>query len=178
MSESFRDPPADGPADRPATDIATIRNLVDMLGRDDVSRQHARQELVEIGAPAVPLLLPALESHQYRVRWEAAKTLGQIGDERAAPALVTTLEDRRGDIRWLAARGLIAIGRPAVRPLLEALISRSDSSPLRQGARHVLKTLAVGRLEAPLAPVLQALEGAAPAVAVIRAAEEALEKLQ
>ena len=158
-------------------DVTIIRRLVDRLARDDVSRQDARQELVEIGAPAVPFLLPAMESSDDRLRWEAAKTLGQIGDARAVPALIKALEDRRGDIRWLAARGLIAIGRPSVRPLIETLHDNSDSALLRQGAGHVLKALAAGSLEEVLAPVIASLGGSGSAVAVIKSAEKALEQI-
>lgn len=103
--------------------ISAIRLLIAQLGtKDGEVRQRARQSLVAIGKPAVPLLIEALSNHDAQVRWEAVKTIGEIRAPIAAAALVETLEDEEFDVRWLAAEALIALGREAVVPLLKALL--------------------------------------------------------
>ena len=99
-----------------------IASLVDALANvDGVERHAAREQLEEIGRPAVPALLTALQSPSEHARWEAAKALGEIADPSAAPALVSTLEDEKAGVRWLAATALINLGRDALAPLLRGL---------------------------------------------------------
>lgn len=52
---------------------------------DGSTRQRARETLVAIGEPALPVLLELLASPQVRVRWEAAKALTEIPDPVAIP---------------------------------------------------------------------------------------------
>ena len=162
-------------------DPAAIRALMDALcDRDTLKRHRARLLLVDIGSPAVPYLVQALEDPDAEecVHWEAAKALSDIGDPLAAPALIGILgQDEHFGIRWLAAEGLIALGRTGLVPLLNALIQRSDSAWLREGAHHVLRILAGRGLYAQVAPVLTALEDIEPAVQVPPAARAALDAL-
>lgn len=152
--------------------------LIEHLASPDATQsKSARQALVEIGASSVVPLSHAMTDTRTRVRWEAAKALGQIGDPSAAPALIRALETETFSIRWLAAEGLIAMGREGAKRLLRELESRPGSAGLREGAHHVLRILAEGELEPVLAPVLQALEGVAPAADVGPAAYDALGKL-
>ncbi|HVO70134.1 MAG TPA: HEAT repeat domain-containing protein, partial [Aggregatilineaceae bacterium] len=143
-------------------DPAAIQALMDILcDRNTLKRHRARLLLVDIGLPAVPFLVQALEDPDAEecARWEAAKALSDIGDPMAAPALIDVLgQDEQFGIRWLAAEGLIALGRNGLVPLLNALIQRSNSAWLREGAHHVLRTLAGRGLYAQVAPVLTALE--------------------
>jgi len=110
-------------------------------------RIKARQYLVAIGEPAVSPLVEALAHRNQWVRWETAKSLGQIDSPAAAQALVRALEDDMFDVRWLAAKGLLTVGRDALVPLLHALLERSDSELLREGAHHIFHDLARGALE-------------------------------
>ena len=162
-------------------DPAAIRALMDTLcDRDTLKRHRARLLLVDIGSPAVPYLVQALEDPDAEecVHWEAAKALSDIGDPLAAPALIDILgQDEHFGVRWLAAEGLITLGRNGLVPLLNALIQRSDSAWLREGAHHVLRTLAGRGLYAQLAPVLAALEDIQPAVQVPPAARASLDAL-
>lgn len=160
-----------------ATD--TIRDLITTLtGQDGLARKHARDQLVEIGAVAVPFLLPLLSNKQTYVCWEAAKALSEIGDPRAAPVLVQTLEHDDPGIRWMAAEGLIRAEQAGLPPLLEALVEHGESIRLREGADHVLKILAKNENLPPQAElVLQALHGAASATETPRAAKIALETM-
>lgn len=157
---------------------ATINQLIEQLGdRDGIRRQDAREKLVEIGSPAVPYLIKVLRSPNERVRWEAAKALGEIRDPWAAPALVQTLEDDEAAIRWLAATGLISLGRPSLRPLLEALEKHSDSMWMREGTHRILHALVREGIAEDALPVLEALEDIEPAVEVPIAAYHVLHKL-
>ena len=162
-------------------DPAAIRALMDALcDRDTLKRHRARLLLVDIGSPAVPYLVQALEDPDAEecVHWEAAKALSDIGDPLAAPTLIDILgQDEHFGVRWLAAEGLIALERDGLVPLLNALIQRSDSAWLREGAHHVLRILAGRGLYAQVAPVLTALEYIEPAVQVPPAARAALDAL-
>ncbi len=153
--------------------------IADLSSGDGLVRQRARARLVKMGESTVGPLTRALGDTDGQVRWEAAKALGEIGAVAvsSAPALVNTLEDRRRDVRWLAAEALVALGRPGLVPLLEAVVRRSASVWLREGAHHVLHGLAGGELEEIVSPVLAALEGAEPALVAPEVARRALEAL-
>ena len=125
--------------ERAGTDV---KSLVDMLAsKDGMIRQKARKSLVAIGKPAVSSLTQALQNSKVdHVRWEAAKTLGAIGDARAIPSLVKALEDSDTDVTWLAAEGLRKFQKAAWPSLLRALIKRGPGSALLcHGAHHVLR---------------------------------------
>lgn len=143
-------------------------------------RKQARDSLVEIGKPAVPALLEILTHQSGQVRWEAAKVLSQIGDPVAVSAMIEALEDADLGVRWLAAEGLIRAGREGLEPLLQALINHSDSIWLREGARHILRSLAGDEdLHDAVAPVLVTMETSIePALKVPLAAEKALRMLR
>jgi HEAT repeat protein len=119
-----------------------LEPLMDMLaGKDGAARLKAREALVAVGQPAVPSLIRALEDGRLdHLRWEAAKTLGAIGDTTAIPSLVKALEDSDSDVAWLAADALRQFKKAAWPALLGTLIKRgSKSVMLRQGAHHVLR---------------------------------------
>jgi len=161
-------------------DSATVSALLtDLSSKDGLVRVRARNALVAIGEQAVGPLVKALAHRNQWVRWEAAKTLGQISDPTAAEALVRALEDEMFDVRWLAAEGLITLGRGTLLPLLHALVERSDSEWLREGAHHVFYDLVKGRpdLKDILQPVLVTLENVDPSLEVPFAAETALNTL-
>jgi HEAT repeat protein len=159
--------------------MSEIRDLITTLtGKDGLARKRARDELVEIGPPAVPYLIELLPDKRTHVRWEAAKALSEIGDPRAAPALVKALEDNDPGIRWMAAEGLIRAERAGLPPLLEALMEHGGSVRVREGVDHVLKVLAKNeKLPPEVAPVLQALHGPSPGTEGARAAKVAFEAL-
>jgi HEAT repeat protein len=153
--------------------------IADFANDHGRARQHARESLVAIGRPAVGPLMQALQHKDWRMRWGAAKALGQIADPAAANALVKTLEDQRGGVRWLAAEGVIALGRAGLAPLLQVLIHHSDSMWLREGAHHVIHSLTEEDpdLSYSLAPVSAALEDIEPEIQVPPAAQAALTTL-
>jgi HEAT repeat protein len=155
----------------------TAALVADLNSPDGLVRVKARKALVAIGQPAVKYLVKSLASKKQWVRWEAAKTLGQIGDTGATSALIKALEDKMFDVRWLAAEGLNSIGNDALVPLLQALEKHPDSLWLREGVHHVLHNLEGGHLNKILDPVLLALESFEPSVEAPLAATKALEAL-
>ncbi|NWG02848.1 MAG: DUF302 domain-containing protein [Syntrophaceae bacterium] len=156
-----------------------IQSLIMKLSRsDDTVRIQSRESLVRTGNRAVPQLIETLKHPQHWVRWEAAKALGEIGDPNAAPALTEVLEDDEFDVRWLAAVGLIGMNIKGLKPLLQALMKRGDSTLLREGAHHVIHDLAKGELRKYLVPLKVALEDIEPAVEVPQAAYNALDMLE
>jgi HEAT repeat protein len=155
-----------------------IKTLIAELGSEDgIARVRARQSLVNIGHDAVRPLVKALTSKREWCRWEAAKTLAQIGDPAATQALIESLRDKMFDVRWLAAEGLIHIGEKAVRPLLEAVIKQPDSLWIREGTHHILHGLPEGDFRDGIAPVLHALEDVEPSLEVAVAAEKVLDAI-
>jgi hypothetical protein len=119
-----------------------LESLMEMLASiNGENRQKARKLLVALGKPAAPSLARALQNSKVdQVRWEAAKTLGTIGDTKAIPALVKALEDKDLDVAWLAAEALRKLKKAAWPKLLRVLIKKgSDSASLRRGAHHVFR---------------------------------------
>ena len=171
-------PPNLSRPNRRAANGDDIAKLADTLGsRNGLERQHAREALIALGEAAIPALIAALGDERVHVRWEAAKAFTVLPVGSAAEALVGALEDEDGDIRWLAAEALTTMKRHGLEALLGALIQRSDSVWLREGAHHVLHSLRETDLKHIAAPVLTALENYAPDLAVPFAAEQALNTL-
>ncbi len=143
---------------------AKLQAIMDRLASaDGMVRLKAREMLVGLGAPAVPALVRTLRhASADQVRWEAAKSLGAIGDARAIPVLVKALEDSNADVTWLAAEALQQFKMAAWTPLLRRLIrSGAKSGVLRRGAHHVLRNQEAEGFSAELATLRKAL-GATP----------------
>ena len=124
-----------------STDIY-LESLMNLLANKNAeTRMKVMKSLVALGKPAVSSLTGALRNSKLEhVRWEAAKTLGAIGDIRAIPSLVKALEDNNSDVTWLVAEALRKFKKRAWPPLLRALMkSEQDSVLLRTGAHHVLR---------------------------------------
>jgi HEAT repeat protein len=155
-----------------------IKSLITALAsKDGVVRVKARRQLVAYKKRSVAPLIRTLSNKNDWVRWEAAKALSQIGNNRAIKALLEALSDEKFEVRWLAAEGLIRIGRKAIVPLLDALVKNSDSYWLREGIHHVLHDINRGKIRRVLRPVLVALEGPEPSLEVPLVAQAALDAL-
>jgi HEAT repeat protein len=160
---------------RPGDDVpALLEALADSRA---AIRMQAREALIERGDEVVAPLTELLEHKTFHVRWEAAKALEQMRPPAAVTGLIRALRDEEQDVRWVAADALIAIGRPALKPLLEALIERSDSFELRQSAHRILQHVEEPDLQAILNDCLLALGHVGAESDIIPAAEKALERL-
>jgi HEAT repeat protein len=159
--------------------LADLHELIAMLASSNpADRQHARGALIAVGRPAVGALIGLLNDSHPQVRWEAVKALAGIGDRAAAPALIGAMEDDNGDVRWLAANALIDLGHESLQPLLSALAYRASSPDLLEGAHHVLSKLYWRDSPKVVKPVLAALDGPAPQMAVHLAAYSALNAMR
>ena len=153
--------------------------LLEQLGNEDgTTRHNARIALVTAGNVAVPGLVNKLEHGNGHARWEAAKALTIVRDERAVRALVHALTDEIPGVRWLAAEALATIGRGVLEPLLQAMLEHSHSPWFREGAHHVLTTVGKGDLREVVRPVLRALEGVEPEIGVLVPSHELLKALR
>ena len=91
---------------------AAVDPLLDLLydgSRLETVRSGAAYALVQVGRPAVPGLLEALDSAEALVRREAAVALGEIGDRSAMSALRGLLHDDVADVRAAAQRALVKL---------------------------------------------------------------------
>jgi HEAT repeat protein len=139
-----------------------LRQLLETLGSDDgMKRKKAREALVEKGKVSIDFLLELLSHPKHIYRWEAVKTLEEIGDPDTIPVLILALEDDKSDVRWIAAEGLIKLGMKSVKPLLNILIEKSDSVFVLEGAHHIffdLREKGILPSEFPVAELLSALK--------------------
>src|SRR5262245_61447907 len=89
-----------------------IGNLIAALGDPSHPLHHqAVDDLVAIGAPAVPALNEALNPiRPWLTAYRAAEALGQIGDGRAAGPLLEALRHPNSNVRWSAVRALAVVG--------------------------------------------------------------------
>ena len=62
-----------------------------------------------------------LENERWKVRQDAVKSLGGLGDARTVEPLIAALKDENSDVRISAVEALAQIGMPAVQPLIETL---------------------------------------------------------
>jgi HEAT repeat protein len=157
-----------------------VQTLIARLSdRKGMVRDQARDDLIKIGSPAVPNLLPLADVKDKQLRWEVAKALGSIGDPRAIDALIARLSDKDPGIQWLGAVGLINIGVESIPATLHALIADPDSRGIREAAHHILNDLSRGdeNLRPILKPVIDSVRELAPIEAVSPKALEALKQL-
>jgi hypothetical protein len=143
-----------------------LEGLIAQLSSADIKiRVRARQDLVQVGKPAVTHLVEALKHPSDYVRWEAARSLHEIADAHAAPALVESMKDARQEVRWAAAEALVALGTAALAPLVRRLETDFASVHMREGAFHVLHELHhQGLLNDELKLVLQLLQRVEPEI--------------
>jgi HEAT repeat protein len=91
--------------------------------RNDEFKDDAILALVELGEPAVPLLIAALRDKDEQVRKCAVLALGRIKHDQAIAPLIEMLEDKDWFTRLTAAAALESIGdergRHAITPLLK-----------------------------------------------------------
>jgi HEAT repeat protein len=112
--------------------------------RDKDVREAATAALERMGASSflkqnrdVKVLINALNHKEVAMRRDAAKTLGEIGDDRAIIPLVRCVltsiasDKEIEEVRRAAGRALSSIGPHAVAPLVEALDIANDSFKVR-----------------------------------------------
>ena len=103
-------------------DERVLEPLISYLKSDEF-KDDATRALVELGNPAVPKLIEALESREDFVKKQAILALGDIRDPRAVDPLIALLQDDDWLVRLTSASSLEKIGdlrgRAAIKPLMK-----------------------------------------------------------
>ncbi len=81
----------------------------ELRGRDAKSALEALQSLESQATPALPEVLKLLEHKDAAIRFDAASTLGAIGDKSAIPHLRKAVEDSDAGVSHAATEALQAI---------------------------------------------------------------------
>ncbi|MDY6785995.1 MAG: HEAT repeat domain-containing protein [Cyanobacteriota bacterium] len=124
-----------------STDGQVLKQLVEGLGDPrGLVRLRFAETLGDIGEPATPFLVEALENHSnVVVRRAAAKTLTLIGDESAVPNLLQAfLTDEDTVVRSSSAGALARTGEAAAPALLEILGDGSRPEDIKGHAAWAL----------------------------------------
>jgi hypothetical protein len=108
--------------------------LVQSLGDpDSPAHIHAPEELVSLGAAALPALFNALNPEgPWLIAYRAAEILGEIGDRRAAQPLINALSHPNSNVRWSVVRSLSVVGNTRALFALRK-IARDDRSKTTWG---------------------------------------------
>jgi len=118
LTQQNEEPIAKGHLTEPTPTGPTFEELVASLGAaETAARTNAARELQRYGAAAIEPLCAALQDKEIRVRLAAAKSLGEVGDERAIQPLVAALRDLfpgRSPLRYRVVGILAAITFPIV----------------------------------------------------------------
>jgi HEAT repeat protein len=113
-----------------------------------------------------------------RERQEAMVYLSEHPAADGVAALIAMLETDEPGLRWEAGEALAKMGKPAVVPLLSTLVSKSDSTWLREGAYHAFHDNRDASVVRLTEPVRKALKGLGAPMATTTAAGELMLKLQ
>lgn len=119
-----------------------LQQFIEQLSdKNGFEREYARKELVAKGEKAVPYLVELTDDPLHILRWESMKALSEMGLPSLTHFFIEKLENDESDVRWIAAEGLIKIGPSAVKPILRALMEKSDSVFLLSGSHHIIHAL-------------------------------------
>jgi hypothetical protein len=106
---------------------ANVRQIIGKWaeGKLGISSEPDIDELT--GKKNVEGLIKALRHHEERIRWAAAKALGEVGDQRGTEPLIEALKDEEEDVRWYAAMSLGRIGdERAIEALTQSMEDKSE----------------------------------------------------
>ena len=111
------------PAENRGNRSSTEENRDNSIEKNDVENLFKTGEI-----PSVKVLKRLLtdESESYRVRWRAARALGETSDQSAVDVLSEALNDKNQVVRWEAVGALGKIGGPiAIKNLIKSLNDES-----------------------------------------------------
>ncbi len=103
-------------------------------GKINRLRILAIDALCQMGEPAIPALIEALDNENATVRERATEALCRYVDRRAIPGLVERLADSEESTRALAAQALTNFGESGVPILIGLYHARQDTEPLLSDA--------------------------------------------
>jgi len=114
--------------------------------------ENVEDELADIGEPAVPALIAALDSAEPIERILLVTALGKFG-EPALEALTKALDDEFSSVRDMAVQGLNKIGKPALEALTKALTDNNSTYT------HAAAIQGLGKIGEPSLDVLSSVLG-------------------
>ena len=115
-----------------------IEGLITLFNDNMMEVQsEADSAMASIGVSTVPKLIACLKDERWRVREQAAKTLGLLKDPQAVQGLMITCRDRDGAVKSAAAEALGRIGDPKAIPALIKLF-KDPSKIVRETAGTAL----------------------------------------
>jgi HEAT repeat protein len=138
--------------------LTDIERLVErLMAVQSLESFDAREELMEIGRPAVDALVKAAKDKRPEMRHLVCELLGEIRDAKAVPVLTEALSDKDEfgtSIASAAARALGQIGDRGVVPVLLKALDSPDRD-LRYEATRALGTLRADEAKAPIRKLLK-----------------------
>ncbi len=162
-------------------DASAVQPLLDALqGADEQLGSQIFSSLVKLGHVAVPALLERSKSSSPWVRWQCIRTLGEIGDRRAAPTLVEAMRDPDHAVAWMGAKALANFGIPSIEAVLKMLMTTEMTPWLVETASYVLRSQSHRhpKLRPYLEPVVQQMHEVAFRVGTPQAAHKALSQMR
>ena len=125
-----------------------------MVSTNANDRALAVKYLREVGAPAIPNLIVALDSQDLTIRANAVWLLGEIGEpvKQIVPLLIRAFADSDQNVRTTALLSIISIGKSAVPFLID--VFESPNADIRQQA-----AFALGEIGQPINLIIPALIG-------------------
>ncbi|MDH5427339.1 MAG: HEAT repeat domain-containing protein [Nitrospirota bacterium] len=128
----------------------SIEGLITLFNDNMMEVQaEAVQAMASMGKGVVPKLLTSLKDKRWRVREQAAKTLGELRDPEAVQGLSIVCRDRDGAVKSAAAEALGKIGDPQAIPTLIKLF-KDTSKIVRETAGTALMYIGAPSVEALL----------------------------
>ena len=106
---------------------ANVRQIIGKWAEEKLRTPSELDIDVLTGKKNVEGLIKALKHHEERIRWAAAKALGEVGDQRGTEPLIEALKDGEEDVRWYAAMSLGKIGdERAIEALTQSMEDKSE----------------------------------------------------
>ena len=128
----------------------SIEGLITLFNDNMMEVQaEAVRAMATMGKGVVPKLLACLKDKRWRVREQAAKTLGELRDPDAVQGLVIVCRDRDGAVKSAAAEALGKIGDPRAIPTLIKLF-KDTSKIVRETAGTALMYIGAPSVDALL----------------------------
>ncbi len=101
-----------------------VQGLIQLLDKDEDTRDFAQWVLTRIGGPAVSPLIQTLGCDSVPIKNATASTLGKIGIPAIRPLIEAMKDDNKG-VRSGSVAALLKIGRPVLIPLIESIRNKS-----------------------------------------------------
>lgn len=127
-----------------------IEGLISLFNDSMMEVQtEAVQAMASMGKGVIPQLLTCLKDKRWRVREQAAKTLGELRDPQAVQGLILVCRDRDGAVKSAAAEALGKIGDARAVPTLIKLF-KDTSKIVRETAGTALMYIGKESIDALL----------------------------